>query len=202
MAVGADFVLDLHCASATLAHIYVPEPLVASAKHFGFPFHLVIPPLFEGAMDEASFQVWWDLQRVIGGGLGGEAFTLELGCHEWISLDEAEAQAKQILSYLAAKGVVARAPALPEPGPQMACRLADYRNIYAPAGGLLDFSPTLGQRVPAGGRLGRILGFGVHGGHVVELNAPVDCIPITHLSSASVHQGMEVMKVLTEPYHI
>jgi predicted deacylase len=153
-------------------------------------------------MDEASFQVWWDLQRVIGGDLGGEAFTLELGCHEWISIDEAEAQARKVLSYLAAKGVVAQAPAVPEPGPQTACRLADYRSIYSPTGGLLDFSPTLGQRVPEGGRLGRILGFDAQGGRVAELRAPVDCIPITHLSSASVHQGMEVMKVMTKPFQV
>jgi len=85
----ADIVLDLHTGPISSKHLYCPEYAQASASYFDIEHTILVPNGFDGAMDEATFCPWWDLQQafkklgrnfVMGEGVfAKESFTVELG---------------------------------------------------------------------------------------------------------------------------
>jgi len=204
MAFDADIVLDLHTGPISERHLYCPEYTKASAKLFDIPHTLFIPSGFDGALDEAAFCPWWQLQlayqaqgREIAVAVDG--FTLELGSQEWLCLEEAKKDSAGILSYLCAKGVVEHGAFSPAKMTRYACYLKDYRVMYSPKSGLVEYLAHLGSEVKAGEPLVRMLRMDRYGeDDVVEvIEAPEHCIPILHFASASVNQGTELYKVFT-----
>jgi predicted deacylase len=207
LAYQADIVLDLHTGPISSKHLYCPEYAQASASYFDIPHTLLIPNEFDGAMDEATFCPWWSLQQafeqqgrkfVMGQGLfNKESFTVELGSQEQIDLDIAKEDALSILSYLQYKDVIADDSYQPQQMTRYACYLNDYKALYSPMGGMVDYLADFGTVLDTGEPLARILRMDNYGDgealHYVALDKPV--IPILHFASASVNQGTELYKV-------
>lgn len=219
MAHQADLVLDLHTGPISSKHLYCPEYAKASASYFDIPHTLLIPNDFGGAMDESTFCPWWRLQEaykklgrnfVMGEGVfAKEGFTVELGSQEQIDLAVAHEDALSILSYLQYKGVIAQSSKQseqqdtdakgyqPQKMTRYACYLKDYKALYSPMGGMVDYLAEFGKPLPAGEPLARILRMDNYGDgdplHNVCLDREV--LPILHFASASVNQGTELYKV-------
>jgi len=206
----ADYVLDLHTGPISSKHLYCPEYAKESAKYFDIPHTLLIPNSFDGALDEATFCPWWDLQEafaelgiefsISSETLNKESFTVELGSQEQIDLDVALEDAKSIMNYLHYKKVIV-APKYQAKGmTRYACYLKDYKAFYSPMGGMVDYLAEFGKPLPAGEPLARILRMDNYGDgdplHYLSLDQQV--IPILHFASASVNQGTELYKVFTQ----
>ncbi|RHW76604.1 succinylglutamate desuccinylase/aspartoacylase family protein [Colwellia sp. RSH04] len=206
----ADLVLDLHTGPISSKHLYCPEYAQTSASYFDIPHTILIPNEFDGAMDEATFCPWWHLQQAfvakgrtftMGQGVfNKESFTVELGSQEQIDLDVAHQDAMGILSYLQHKGVINAAEYKPQEMTRYACYLKNYKALYSPMGGMVDFLANFGEPLATGEPLARILRMDNYGDgdplHYVTLDHTV--LPILHFASASVNQGTELYKVFSD----
>jgi predicted deacylase len=217
MAHQADLVLDLHTGPISSKHLYCPEYAKASASYFDIPHTILIPNDFDGAMDESTFCPWWSLQQayedlgrnfVMGEGtFAKESFTVELGSQEQIDLDVAHQDALGILSYLQYKGVVTNNKGqkfLPQKMIRYACYLKDYKALYAPMGGMVDYLAEFGKPLAAGEPLARILRMDNYGDGdpLHNINLDKEVIPILHFASASVNQGTELYKVFSNYFEL
>lgn len=213
----ADIVLDLHTGPISSKHLYCPEYAKESAKYFDIPHTLLIPNSFDGALDEATFCPWWQLKQAFNS-LGRdiaitksdssdqqdfiikESFTVELGSQEQIDLDVAHEDAQGILSYLQYQGVLKSNNFYPKTMIRYSCMLADYKALYSPMGGMVDYLAEFGQPLAPGEPLARILRMDNYGDgdplHYISLDHQV--IPILHFASASVNQGTELYKVFSK----
>ncbi len=214
MAHQADLVLDLHTGPISSKHLYCPEYTKESANYFDIPHTIFIPNDFDGAMDEATFCPWWSLQQaykalgrnfVMGqGAFSKESFTVELGSQEQIDLAVAHQDALGILSYLQYKKVLNSTSFTPKKMTRYACYLKDYKALYAPMGGMVDYLAGFGKPLPAGEPLARILRMDNYGDgdplHHVSLDRQV--LPILHFASASVNQGTELYKVFSDYFEL
>ncbi len=221
MAHKADLVLDLHTGPISSKHLYCPEYAKASANFFDIPHTIFIPNDFDGAMDESTFCPWWSLQQayknlnrnfVMGeGAFAKESFTVELGSQEQIDLDVAHQDALGILSYLQYKGVIdsQKKDYQPQKMTRYGCYLKDYKALYSPMGGMVDYLAEFGKPLPAGEPLARILRMDNYCGnesgdgnplHNICLDRQV--IPILHFASASVNQGTELYKVFSDYFEL
>jgi predicted deacylase len=227
----ADLVLDLHTGPISSKHLYCPEYAQASASFFDIEHTILIPKSFDGAMDEATFCPWWSLQQaftdlgrdfVMGNGIfAKESFTVELGSQEQIDLDAAKEDAASILSYLQHKGVLLSGDDQPDYQPKtmtrFACYLKDYKALYSPMGGMVDYLADFGKPLRAGEPLARILRMDNYGvsdivaneGNQVTSGQPLHYVsldhtvlPILHFASASVNQGTELYKVFSQYFEL
>jgi|TARA_B110000091_G_scaffold184412_1_gene203665 hypothetical protein len=209
----ADLVLDLHTGPISSKHLYCPEYCQDSAYYFDIPHTLIIPNAFDGALDEATFCPWWTLQKefktlereliINEGDINKESFTVELGSQEQIDLDVAHQDALGILSYLNFKGVLAdqhKNDFKPQSMRRYGCYLKDYKALYSPMGGMVDYLAEFGQPLAAGEPLARILRMDNYGDGDPLYNVSLDhqVLPILHFASASVNQGTELYKVFSK----
>ena len=213
----ADLVLDLHTGPISSKHLYCPDYARASAEYFDIPHVLFIPNGFDGALDEATFCPWWYLQSKLAelgrdfpitktesnqgiNAIIKESFTVELGSQEQIDLDVAHEDALGILSYLQYQGVINTEQYQPKAMTRYSCLLEDYKALYSPMGGMVDYLAEFGKPLPAGEPLARILRMDNYGDgdplHYINLDHSV--IPILHFASASVNQGTELYKVFSK----
>lgn len=227
MAHQADIVLDLHTGPISSKHLYCPEYAISSANYFDIPHTILIPNDFDGAMDEATFCPWWSLQQafelagrnfIMGeGAFAKESFTVELGSQEQINLVEAHQDAMSILSYLQHKGVIADnndsailpKNFLPQQMTRYACFLKDYKALYSPMGGMVDYLAEFGKPLAAGEPLARILRMDNYNAESSEDGDPLhhicldsEVLPILHFASASVNQGTELYKVFVNYFEL
>jgi len=206
MAHQADIVLDLHTGPKSCKHLYCPEYDFDAARFFSIPYTLIMPNCFGGAMDEAIFCPWWQLTEYAASqgryfAVPVSAFTLELASQERIDLADALEDAKGILAYLSYRGVIAEKLA-PAVMPRYACYLRDYKKFHAPMAGLIEYSAAVGEPLAAGKPLVNILRMDLYGTDSVfqAVSLPMDCVPILHFASASVHQGTELYKLMTNVF--
>lgn len=205
MAHQADIVLDLHTGPISSKHLYCPEYAQDSAHYFNIEHTLLIPNVFDGALDEATFCPWWHLTDALKArgrevNFKKESFTVELGSQEQIDLDVALTDAKSILCYLQHKHVIGDEGYTPDMMTRYACYLKDYKAFYSPMGGMVDYLAEFGKPLKAGEPLARILRMDNYGDgdalHYISLDH--DVLPILHFASASVNQGTELYKVFSE----
>ncbi|GGI92161.1 succinylglutamate desuccinylase/aspartoacylase family protein [Shewanella gelidii] len=208
MAHQADIVLDLHTGPKSAKHLYCPEYDLAAACYFSIPHTLVMPNEFAGAMDESAFYPWWQLSDIAAQHgrqieVPVSAFTLELGNQERIDLIDAEIDAEGILAYLSHRHVIDD-HVKPRKMRRNACALQDYKKLYAPMAGMVEYVAPLGKPIRAGQGLVNILRLDLYGTEqeIVEIKAPEDCVPVLHFASASVHLGTEMYKVMTNVFEL
>lgn len=221
LALEADSVLDLHCASHSPRHLYFPAYAASSVPHFRFPFTLEIPQDFDGALDEAIFHPWWRLATELEKHCGKfqtpfvEAYTLELGAHEAVDFLAAKRDLASILSYLTARGTLAagereiRDSWLRPEERSIAWGLADYRTIYAPEGGLIEWCVAPGQAVKAGDCLAKIHQWNRRAGssqslkvNQIAVESPQAGYVVVRHSSGSIRSGMELVKLATRTRYL
>lgn len=210
VATEADIVLDLHTGPISERHLYVPEFARSDAKRFNIPLNIIMPPDFGGALDEAAFSPWWQLSQAFQR-LGREfkvmvnAFTVEMGSQELLDPEQAMQDALGIASYLELHGCWADGSHRPTPVTQIAAHLKDYRAVYSPSGGQVEYVAPLGQKLPQGQPLARLWHY-YKLGETDELSEevclPCDAVPVLHFASANAQQGTELYKVLTNTFEL
>lgn len=206
MSSQADIVLDLHNGPVACRHIYVPEYALDAAQHFNIPHVISIPNVFAGAMDEATFCPWWQLADALEKRDGVrpvfnvEAFTLEMGSQEVINFDEGEIDARSILSYLTARGVLPANSFEADTMTRYTVPLKHYKTLYTQQGGMVEYKVKPGQAVKAGEIMAKVLNIDeLDNRHAVEeIIAPCDLIVILHFPSASVLSGTQLFKCFTQ----
>lgn len=207
---SADIVLDLHTGPVATDYLYVADYMKERARDANFPFMLVIPSEFAGAMDEACFSPWVGLVQEFenhGRNISNhfDAFTVELGSEELLDLALAKTQTFRLLQYLAHKGVCEMSEVkkwgkgLSNPKEQYWCLLKDYRRYYSPSGGLIHYKKKPAEFFEAGETLFEILNF-KEKKHLTEINARYDGIVIYHHTSSSVREGTNIMQVMENYY--
>ena len=202
MAQDADYVIDLHTGPMSAKHLYVPEYAKDSALYFNVPHVLIIPNHFDGALDEACFVPWWSLSEAFAKkgrqlAVKHEAFTLELGSQESINMNAALQDVESIFSYLSHKKMFVEADFSPAKMARFGCYLENYKTVFAPRGGLVEYHARYGEVLPAGSPLVSMLNVERFGQDdaLETLTLDKTVLPILHYSSGSVYQGAELYKV-------
>lgn len=203
LAASADVVLDLHTGPVACRYLYVPEYLKEPCQNLGFPYSIIIPHEFAGAMDEASFMPWVKLTesfKTLGVDFETpfEAYTVELGSEEKICEKNAQDELSRIAHYLAKKGVfkLEDNPVVSGP-PQYWGLLKDFKTYFAPRAGLVEYLVPVGEKFKAGDHLGRILTWPSETQDCWQaITAQSDGVLINRSPSAVVSQGMELFQVL------
>lgn len=212
IAVECDFILDLHTGPCATEYLYAPEYAKLLARDLPFAHQLIVPHVFAGAFDEASFMPWVILNQQMQK-LGRqytipvEAYTVELGSEEYISSNLAKSQAAKILYFFSKRAMIQRT--LPDPKVALfQSELKHYKTYYSPQGGLVEYLIKPGEHFHKGDCLARILNFS----KLEQLQELPSCwtplhaieagICINHYPSAIVAQGHELFQVMEQPQAI
>ncbi len=206
LAAKSDGILDLHTGPVATRYLYAAEYEKEVAYFLKFKHILLIPNEFGGAMDEAAFMPWINLFKALEKAKiecpkDIESFTLEFGSEETFCMQSASKDVESIINYLKYKGVLAGTP------DQIDCHyclLKDYKTIYSPKGGLVDYHFAPGDRFFKGDNLASFYNL-----KNIDPLAPIsssrstivaqeDGIIINRCPSSSVHQGMELYQVMTK----
>lgn len=203
--IDADLVLDLHCDSEAVMHLYTANPLWPQveplARLLGAEVSLLATESGGEPFDESCSMVWSHLNRrwQEHSGTPGPwpdacvAVTVELRGETDISHELAERDAAAILAYLAQRGFIeARLPELPpllrEPTP-----LEGSIPVISPRGGVLVHRQLLGQWVQQGQCIAEVID--PLSGEAIDLCSPVDGLLYAREHSRVVHAGMSIAKV-------
>lgn len=205
LAARADGCLDLHTGPVATRYLYAGEYEKDVAFFLKFKHILLIPDEFDGAMDEAVFMPWIHLRdafKELGRDLkiDVDSFTLEFGSEETFCMQYASKDVESIINYLKYKGVI---NGTPDQIDADYCLLKDYKTIFSPKGGLVDYHFDPGQRYKKGEVLASFYNL-----KNIDPNRPIessrstivaesDGIIINRCPSSSVHQGMELFQVMT-----
>ncbi len=206
LASTADGILDLHTGPVATRYLYAAEYEEEIAYYLKFKHILLIPNEFGGAMDEAAFMPWIHLMNALkklGRNLTPdiESFTLEFGSEETFDMSNAEKDVESILNYLRYKGVISQEA---QKNDASSCLLKNYKTIYAPQGGLVDYKLSPGERFKTGDTIAEFYHFknldpnDPINSTKSEVIADYDGIIINRCPSSSVHQGMELYQVMTD----
>jgi hypothetical protein len=161
LAADAHFMLDLHCDSEAVMHLYALTPQAAQAAELGACLGaraiLLATESGDWPFDEACTRPWYLLQQRFADHplpLGCFGVTVELRGQADTHHDTAEADARAIVHYLRRQGVLAQeAAAVPPTLPPALCQptsLASSEPITAPAAGVVVFHREPGDHVEAG----------------------------------------------------
>lgn len=165
LACDADIVLDLHCDTEAVVHLYTGTPLWPRveplARLLGAQASLLATESGDNPFDEACSQTWWQLADHFGPAtpieLGCVAVTVELRGLADVDHVHAAHDADAILKYLVhqdmVRGEPAPLPALAAP----ATPLAGSEALLAPMSGIVVFLKTPGDTVKAGDEIAEII---------------------------------------------
>ncbi|NCN27372.1 hypothetical protein GW915_07330 [bacterium] len=193
----ADIVLDLHCDTQSIEHVYAASFELDKAKDLEFPVIYEIPEKFGGALDEACFMPWVNLSKALNLPNPVESYTLELGCEELWDSSLAAEQGGRILSFLAKRGVVAGGDSLKsEPVESFVAKLEKLRKYRSPVGGNIEYYKKPGERVKVGDLLAKIHSFDQNGLKSHSIAARRSGLVMAHLSTSICLEGMKVIQVL------
>jgi len=220
LASSADIVLDLHTGPKACRYLYAGEFEKEKVVDLPFPFTIIIPNEFAGAMDEATFMPWVILSRNLKAmnlenldAKSFEAYTVELGSEESLNMNEALRDAERILSFLSKRGVLAN-DFHPTSSfePQRAGFLKDYKTYFAPIGGLYEFTLKPGDHALKGQGLCKFLNFaplegakelgGILEQCLGEIKLLEEAHIINHSPSAVVSEGQALYQVLEKTWSL
>lgn len=166
-AIDADIVLDLHCDSEAVMHLYTtpacwPLGVADLAARLGAKAAFLADAAGGDPFDEACSTPWDQLRDRHGGPdtpipVGCSAVTVELRGETDIDDDMARADADALIDHLAWRGII-DAPAPPMPDAfGLATPLAGVDRVRAPIGGVALYHAALGEQVAAGQHVATIL---------------------------------------------
>ena len=201
LAIDADIVLDLHCDSQAVLHLYTEtsvwpkvEPLV---RFLGARAALLAEVSGDHPFDEACSTIWPRLAARFGAATpipsACVAVTVELRgeadvSHEWAARD-----AQAIIDYLAWQGVISGGPTELPAAQCEATPLAGSIPVNAPHGGVLAYLREPGATVAAGERLADLIE--PMTGSVTPLLSPVDGVLYARETRRFVPAGTGVLRV-------
>ena len=201
LSIDADIVLDLHCDSQAVMHLYTEtsvwprvEPL---ARLLGARAALLAEVSGDHPFDEACSTIWPRLAAHFGVATpipsACVAVTVELRgeadvAHEWARRD-----AQALVDYLAWQGVISGAPAQLPPAACEATPLAGSIPVNAPHGGVVVYLQEPGAVVKAGDPLADLVD--PMTGTLTPLLSPVDGVFYAREARRFVPAGAGVLRV-------
>lgn len=200
LASDADIVLDLHTAGVGCRYLYGADYLETKMQDLNFPFNLIIPPEFGGAMDEASFYPWVRYYQVMGGQNHFESYTLELGSEEIIDSKAGHTDAINIYNYLVRRGVVEDQEIATHKNEAVFCKLENYKSFFAPKTGFIEYHKAPGAKFKKGEKIMSLYHFDKLNKleeAITPILAPTDGIVINHAPSSNVKKGMNILEAFT-----
>ena len=201
LSIDADIVLDLHCDSEAVLHLYTEssawpqvEPL---ARLMGAQAVLLAEESGDHPFDEACSTLWPRLAARFGAATpipsACVAVTVELRGEADVAHELAERDAQALVDYLAWQGVIAGAPAGLPPARCEATPLAGSMPVSAPHGGVVVYLREPGAHVVAGERLADLVE--PMTGLVTPLLSPVDGVFYARETRRFVPAGTGVLRV-------
>ncbi|KWF96004.1 hypothetical protein WL94_09455 [Burkholderia cepacia] len=160
LAIDHDIVLDLHCDTDAIAHVYAStlqrERAIKMARLIGAPVVMLEPsPAGGGAFDQTHSSAWGELQQagVFGADESGFSATIELRGQADVNDALARDDARRLLHFAESEGVLSlpeagddsRLDQLPEVFP-----LQGAAHVRCPCAGVIVYRRTPGERVSAG----------------------------------------------------
>ena len=155
LTIDADYVLDLHCDAEAEVHFYAhpaqAEKLQSLFARMGANAVLLAEISGGDPFDEAVSRLWLGLaERYPAVGMRGIATTVELRGQSDTDPDQAAADARAILEFLADCGALALAPPPPPPRCCASTPLAACETPTAPMAGILCFRAPTGAELAPG----------------------------------------------------
>ena len=201
LSIDADIVLDLHCDSQAVMHLYTEtsvwpqvEPL---ARFLGAEAALLADVSGDHPFDEACSTIWPRLAARFGSATpipsACVAVTVELRGEADVAHELAERDAQALIDYLAWQGLVSGAPAALPPARCEATPLAGSIPVNAPHGGVIVYVREPGALVAAGERLADLVE--PMTGLVTPLLSPVDGVFYARETRRFVPAGAGVLRV-------
>ena len=201
LSIDADIVLDLHCDSQAVMHLYTEtsvwpqvEPL---ARFLGAQAALLADVSGDHPFDEACSTIWPRLAARFGSATpipsACVAVTVELRGEADVAHELAERDAQALVDYLAWQGVISGAPAALPPARCEATPLAGSMPVNAPHGGVIVYVREPGAVVSAGERLADLVE--PMTGLVTPLLSPVDGVFYARETRRFVPAGAGVLRV-------
>jgi predicted deacylase len=200
LAADADVVLDLHCDSEALMHLYTGSPLwdrvAPLARYLGAHATLLETVSGDHPFDEACSRTWWLLRERFPAHsipLGCVSVTVELRGGADVSSEFANADADGIVAYLTQQGFISGdAPPMPALIHD-ATPLAGADSVESPVSGVLDFRVPLGKSLQKGDEVAHVVD--PITGQVTVLRASTDGVLFARESRRFIHTGMRVCKI-------
>ena len=205
LAVDADYVVDLHCDSESLLHVYAAHWHVDKARMLGAELGAAAILLEDdpggSPFDEACAGPWWKLQAALAeqGPIPLACFstTVELRGQADVRDDYAAADAAALLRFLQRCGVLAGEPG---PLPELRCQptpLAGVDVLTSPAAGVLVYGKQLGAQVAAGEVVAEVVDlFGEPPGAVRQsICAATDGLLFARMAERLVRPGQKFCKI-------
>jgi uncharacterized protein len=161
LAVDSDVVIDLHCDSDAVMHLYSLTPLETIAVELGSQLGaqavLLATDSGDSPFDEACSRPWLDLQNTLGSELDAGAIplgcfgaTVELRGEADVAYELAQNDAKALFRFLKLRGLVGGEPCSASQAICDVTPLSGSEPITAPCAGLVVFHYQAGQTVKAG----------------------------------------------------
>jgi predicted deacylase len=200
LAIEADLVLDMHCDSEAVPHLYThtrsAEAFAPLSALLGAHAYLLAEESGDEPFDEACSRPWAELADRFPDHpvpFGCHSATLEFRGERDVSHELARADAAAIVDFLTLRGAIAgETPEVPKPlcGPTP---LAASEPVAAPATGIVVFRADVGDRVKAGDVIAEILD--PHTGVASEAKAGTDGVMFARVLLRFATQGMRLAKV-------
>jgi predicted deacylase len=201
LSIDADIVLDLHCDSQAVLHLYTEtsvwpevEPL---ARLMGVEAVLLAEVSGDHPFDEACSTIWPRLAARFGSETpipsACVAVTVELRGEADVSHENAARDAQALIDYLAWRGVISGGPSELPPARCEATPLAGSIPVSAPHGGVIVYLREPGAKVVAGERLADLVE--PMTGLVTPLPSPVDGVFYARETRRFVPAGTSVLRV-------
>lgn len=166
-AVDAEIVLDLHCDSEAVTHLYLGTPLWPGAgeelaRDIGSEASLLAEISGGNPFDEACSRPWWELARRFPAHPFPRqgcclAATIEYRGYADVGGARAREDAAGLVRFLTRRGVLAGDPGPLPPLPTDATPLAGVAMVRSPAAGVVDYATEPGARVAAGDLLATVV---------------------------------------------
>jgi uncharacterized protein len=204
LALGADYVLDLHCDGQSVMHLYTGTPLaetcVPLANALGARCLLTAELSGDNPFDEAVSRPWWELaRRFPDAAIPNACFsaTVELRGEADVSRELAERDADAIIAFAAGSGLVRSAAGRRDAAESLAVTpLAGVMPLIAPNAGVVVFSKLPGALVAADELIAELVD--AVSGERIPLRAPVSGVLYARIASRFVAAGQRVAKVAGE----
>ncbi len=200
LAADADVVLDLHCDSEALMHLYTGSPLwdrvEPLARYLGAAATLLETVSGDHPFDEACSRTWWMLrERFLHHPipLGCVAVTVELRGSADVSARVATQDAGAIVAYLVQQGFIGgNAPPMPALLHD-ATPLAGSEALDAPVSGVVDHLRALGDVIRAGDAVVALID--PISGQMTLVHATTDGVLYARDNRRFAHVGMRLAKI-------
>jgi predicted deacylase len=200
MAIEADIVLDMHCDSEAVEHLYThtqsADEFAPLSALIGAQAYLLADESGDDPFDEACSRPWAELAERFKDHpipFSCHSTTLEFRGERDVSHELGQRDASALIDYLTLRGIVAGdAPSIP----QALCKgtpLAASEPVQAPATGIVVFCADIGDRVKAGDVIAEIVDPAT--GMVTQAKAPTDGLMFARISLRFVTQGTRLAKV-------